>query len=272
MENTMTNQSTHLDKIRERFTATADVFAQNVRVTRKAEAERLAKCAIEDLASPAEAIAIDLACGPGTFTRPLAARVRRAIGVDLTPAMVEKARAEAAREGISNIEFVCSDVYALPFAIGAADIVSCGYAFHHMTDPARAIAEMTRVARPGGRMAIIDIIVPEGFDPELQNAIERERDPSHTNTLTVARFRAMFRDAGLHVRSEDVHENVHDFDAWMRNAGSAPGDDIYARTRKRMEKSMSADASGFRPHISGSDGAGIEFTHTVLLIVGEKPE
>ncbi len=268
----MSSDLNHLDKIRERFTATADVFAKNVRITRKAEAELLAERATEGLARAAEATAIDVACGPGTFARPLAVRVGRAIGVDLTPAMIEKARAEAARDAIVNIEFVCSDVYAMPFAAGAGDIVSCGYAFHHMTDPARALAEMARVARPGGRVAIIDIIVPEPFDPAPQTAIERERDSSHTNTLTVARFRALFRDAGLRVRSEDVHENFNDFDAWMRNAASAPGDDTYARTRKRMEKFMTGDPSGFCPRASGDSGAGLEFTHTVLLIVGEKPE
>jgi len=268
----MATKPTHLDKILERFTATADVFAQNVRITRAAEAERLAERATDGLANANTLTAIDLACGPGTFTRPLAARVGRAIGADLTPAMVEKARAEAARDAIKNIEFTCADVYALPFANGYADIVSCGYAVHHMTDPARALAEMARIARPGGRIAIIDIIVPEGFDPAVQTAIERERDPSHSNTLTLALFREMFRDAGLRVRSEDQHENVHDFDAWMRNAGRAPGDSYYAKTRERMQKCMSSDTSGFRPRASGNNGGDIEFIHSVLLIVGEKPE
>jgi ubiquinone/menaquinone biosynthesis C-methylase UbiE len=268
----MSSDPNHLDKIRERFTATADIFSKNVRVTRRAEAERLAERATEGLPRATEATAIDVACGPGTFARPLAARVGRAIGVDLTPAMLEKARAEAAREGIANIEFVCSDVYAMPFADGAAGVVSCGYAFHHMTDPARALAEMARVARPGGRVAVIDIIVPEPYDPAPQSAIERERDPSHTHTLTVARFRALFRDAGLRVRSEDVHENFHDFDAWMQNAGSVPGDDVYVHTRRLLQQSMTGDTSGFHPRASGAHGAGIEFTHTVLLIVGEKPE
>ncbi|MGH9679030.1 MAG: class I SAM-dependent methyltransferase, partial [Candidatus Acidiferrales bacterium] len=200
-------------------------------------------------------------------------RVGSAIGVDLTPAMVEKARAEAARDGIANIEFTCADVYALPFADSSADIVVCGYAFHHMTDPARVLSEMARVARPGGRVAVIDIIVPEGFDPAHQTAIERERDVTHTNTLTSAIFRSMFRDAGLRVYSENQHENFHDFDMWMRNAGRGPGDDFYAKTRRRMESSITApDASGFRPRSSGQDAKGIEFTHTVLVIVGEKPE
>jgi ubiquinone/menaquinone biosynthesis C-methylase UbiE len=268
----MTTEPTHLDKIRERFTATADVFAKNVRITRAAEAELLAERATEGLANTKARTAIDLACGPGTFTRPLAARVGRAIGADLTPAMVEKAKTEAARDGITNIEFTCADVCALPFADGSADILSCGYAFHHMTDPDRALAEMARVALPGGRVAIIDIIVPEDFDPTLQTVIERERDPSHTNTLTLARFREIFRDAGLRLHFEGQHENVHDFDAWMLNAGRVPGDDYYARTRKRMESFLSGDATGFRPRISGKDGRGIEFIHTVLLIVGEKPK
>ena len=114
----MSSDSSHLDKIRERFTATADVFAQGVRMTRTEEASRLAERATDGLVNAREALAIDVACGPGTFTWPLAARVRHAVGVDLTPAMVEKARAEAVRDGITNIEFVCADVYALPLADG----------------------------------------------------------------------------------------------------------------------------------------------------------
>ena len=141
----MTTESKHLDNIRERFTATADVFAQGVRTTRVEEAERLAERATAGLAAADTLLAIDVACGPGTYTRPLASRVRHAVGVDLTPAMIEKARAEAAHDGITNIEFVSADVYALPFDDGVAGVVSCGYAFHHMADPARALAEMARV-------------------------------------------------------------------------------------------------------------------------------
>src|ERR1700726_4592248 len=120
----MTADPRHLEKIRDRFTETADVFAQTVRRTRAEEGQRLADHATAGLANAKEALAIDVACGPGTFTRPLASRVGKAIGVDLTPAMVEKARAEAARDGIANIEFVRGDIYALPFADNFAAIVS----------------------------------------------------------------------------------------------------------------------------------------------------
>ena len=268
----MSPDSSHLDKIRERFTETADVFARTVRRTRSEEAEELAERATAGLANAKKMLAIDLACGPGTYTRPLAARVRQAIGADLTPAMVEKARAEAARDGITNIEFVCADIYALPFADGAAGIVSCGYAFHHMTDPARALAEMSRVLQPGGRLAVTDIIVPEGCDGAFQNHVEQVRDPSHTITQSAANFRAMIRKLGLRVVSEHEHDNWHDFDVWMGNACKTPGDPVYAQTRSLMESCIGDDRSGFHPRRTDKVPSGLEFMHTVLLLIAEKPE
>jgi len=268
----MSPDTTHHDKIRERFTETADAFARTVRRTRAEEGEELAARATAGLTDAKKLLAIDLACGPGTYTRPLAARVRHAIGADLTPAMVEKARAEAARDGIANIEFVCADIYALPFADGAAGIASCGYAFHHMTDPARALAEMARVLQSGGRLAITDIILREGCDGAFQNQVERVRDPSHTITQSVTNFHALIRNLGLHVVSENLHDNWHDFDVWMGNACKAPGDPVYEETRRLMESCIGTDRSGFRPRHSDKVPSGLEFMHTVLLLIAEKPE
>jgi ubiquinone/menaquinone biosynthesis C-methylase UbiE len=268
----MSPDSSHHDKIRERFTETADVFARTVRRTRFEEAEELAERATACLANAEKMLAIDLACGPGTYTRPLAARVRHAIGADLTPAMVERARAEAACDGISNIEFVCADIYALPFADGAAGIVCCGYAFHHMTDPARALAEMARVLQPGGRIAITDIIVREDCDGAFQNSVERVRDPSHTSTQSAANFHALIRNLGLRFVSEHIHDNWHDFDVWMGNACKPPGDPVYVKTRAMMESCIGNDRSGFRPRHSDKVSSGLEFMHTVLLLIAEKPE
>ena len=268
----MNTESSHQEKIRERFTQTADVFARTVRRTRVEEGRELAERATAGLLNAGKMLAIDLACGPGTYTRPLAGHVHHAIGVDLTPAMVEKARAEAACDGIANIEFVCADMYALPFADGVAGIVSCGYAFHHMTDPARALVEMARVLQPGGRMAITDMIVPEGCDGAFQNEVERVRDPSHTNTQSAANFLTWMRDLRLRVVSEHLHDHWLDFDLWMGNACKLPGDAIYTQTRSMMESCVGKDRSGFHPRHSEKVPSGLEFMHTILLLIAEKPQ
>ena len=267
----MTSELNHQDKILKRFTATADVFAESVRTMRVEESERLLELATAGLALDSESLAIDVACGPGTFTRPFASRVRRAVGVDLTPAMIEKARTEAARAGITNIEFIRGDIYGLPFTDGVATIVACGYAFHHIQEPARALAEMARVLRPGGRVAVADIIVAEGLGGEIQNKIERVRDPSHTSAQTVSQFRRLIHDARLRLLSEELRPHWYDFDLWMRNAGSAPGDATYVEVRRMMEEIMAHETPGLNPRYSEKTGK-FEFLHTVLLLVAEKPE
>jgi ubiquinone/menaquinone biosynthesis C-methylase UbiE len=267
----MTSELNHQDKILKRFTATADVFAESVRTLRVQESDRLVELATRGLALDSESLAIDVACGPGTFTRPFASRARRAVGVDLTPAMIEKARAEAARAGITNIEFIRGDIYALPFADGDASIVACGYAFHHMQEPPRALAEMARALRRGGRVAIVDIIAAEGSGGAIHNKIERARDPSHTNAQTVSQFRGLIQDAGLRLLSEELRPHWYDFDLWMRNAGSLPGDANYVPVRRMMEEIMAHDTSGLNPRYSEKTG-NFEFLHTVLLLVAEKSE
>ena len=111
----MTSETKHADAVRERFTATVDKFNAFAAANRGAEADHLAECATAGLPDASSLLAVDVACGPGTFSRPLAARVGKVIGVDLTPAMIERARKEAARAGLKNIEFILGDANSLPF-------------------------------------------------------------------------------------------------------------------------------------------------------------
>jgi len=133
---------------------------------------------------------LDVACGPGIVTCAFAAAARRAVGLDLVAAMLERARSHAASLGLANVELVAGDANSLPFADGAFDVVVSRFAFHHLERPATALAEMARVCAPGGRVVVCDI-APEPGSSAAFNEMELLRDPSHVRSLTEAELRAL---------------------------------------------------------------------------------
>lgn len=264
---TSSSSSRHHDLVRERFTSTAQSFADFVLANRGDQALRLAELALREAAEVTSWSALDVACGPGTFVRAIAPRVRRTIGVDLTLAMLS-----LAKESLSNANlkcsFACVDGARLPFNDGTFNLVTCGYAFHHMPDPSAVAAEMLRVARPGGRIALLDIITPPGASQIANSQIERARDPSHVDALTVEQLRALFADEGLRVRTEEITETQREFDNWMSVVNAAPGSAVYNQTRALMEATLADDAAGLHPRRT-EEGA-IHFIATSLCIVVER--
>jgi ubiquinone/menaquinone biosynthesis C-methylase UbiE len=254
------------DLVRARFTRTAEQFASFSLSTRSAEAARLVA-----LAAPrGDELALDLACGPGTFTRAFAPRVKFIHGLDITPALLARARAAAAKENFANCVFECGDAYSLPFLAAKFDLATCAYALHHLEHPAAAMQELARVVRPGGRLALADIVVPDGCDPAAANAIERARDASHTSTLRREELHALCEAAGFRVASSERSDRPRSFDDWMHIAGWRPGDAAYAATRRLMEADISADRSGFRPRPASSPTSDFDFTQPSLFLIAEK--
>jgi SAM-dependent methyltransferase len=120
--------------------------------------ERNAQFALPHLASGCSLL--DCGCGPGSITLGLAKRAApgAVIGVDLEVSQVEIARASAEAEGLANVSFEVADIYALPFEDERFDMVFCHTVLCHLTKPERAISEMRRVLKPGGCIAVRDII------------------------------------------------------------------------------------------------------------------
>jgi ubiquinone/menaquinone biosynthesis C-methylase UbiE len=263
------DEKEHLDLIQERFTRTADEFSKFVQERRAGEGERLTRMLLAGWIAAEEAIALDVACGPGTFTLPLAARTRRTWGLDFTGAMLAQARAGAKRWGRGNTGFLRGSVYALPFRPAALDAVICGYCFHHFQQPDRALAEMARVIKPGGRIGLADLIVPLGADAKRSDAMEIARDPSHATTLSAIQLRGLFATTGLRVVAEERCENVRTFEEWMRVGGHEKGSSVYAEVEAMMEATIADDAAGFRPR--RNEAGALEYTQTTLFLVAEKP-
>jgi ubiquinone/menaquinone biosynthesis C-methylase UbiE len=263
------HEKEHLDLIRERFTRTAEEFANFVEARRAGEGERLTRMMLAGWVAAEEALALDVACGPGTFTLPLAARTRRTWGLDFTAAMLAQASAAARRVGRRNTGFLRGSVYQLPFRDGVLDAVVCGYCFHHFQHPDRALAEMARVVRPGGRIGMADLIVPLGGDAKKHDAMEIVRDPSHAATLTAIQFCGLFATTGLRVVAEERCESVRSFEEWMRVGGHEKGGGVYSEVQSMMEATLADDAAGFRPR--RNENGELEYVQTTLFLVAEKP-
>ncbi|MBZ0283377.1 MAG: methyltransferase domain-containing protein [Anaerolineae bacterium] len=118
---------------------------------------------------------VDVACGAGIDSLIAAKMVGtggRVIGVDMTPAMLAKARRGAAEAQFANVEFREGYAESLPVPDGWADIVISNGALNLMPDKAAALKEMARVLKPGGRLQIGDLVVQKAVPTSAKQKIE----------------------------------------------------------------------------------------------------
>lgn len=211
--------------------------------------------------------AIDLACGPGSVACALAARARSVVGLDATPAMLDQGRALAARRGLANVEWRQGDIYATPYPSGAFDVVTCRFAIHHLEHPARAFAEMARLAAPGGRIVVCDGLASD--DPTKArafNEMERRRDPSTVEFRTHSHFLLLFAEAGL--ASVETRPFQAPFLARDLAAASFPADGDREGLLALLEASVPGDSLGMSAERTSS---GVRITYHSAVMSAIKP-
>ena len=119
---------------------------------------------------------LDVGCGSGAAVRAAAGSVDRAVGVDLSQGMIDRAR-ELARD-TSNVEFSVADAETLPFENASFSALLCTTSFHHYPNPERAVTEMARVLTPAGRIVIADM-VSDRLTMRLFDQVLRHTQRSH---------------------------------------------------------------------------------------------
>jgi SAM-dependent methyltransferase len=129
-------------------------------------------------------VVLDVACGAAHVAETVAPHVRQVVGVDLTRELLDLGARRLADAGIDNVLLQTGSALDLPFVDDSFDLVCSRSALHHLTDPARAVAEMGRVCRPGGRVVVSDMTPPEPAVRDAFDAVHRRVDPSHVGVRT----------------------------------------------------------------------------------------
>lgn len=203
---------------------------------------------VDALPAGSDQLWLDAACGPGLVARALAPLVGGVVGVDLTPAMLEVARREAAHDGLGNVRFEAGDVTRLEFGDGTFDGALTRFSLHHIPLPGRVVSELARVTRPGGTLVVADHVTSDDARAAAwHQEIERLRDPSHWSCLTQTRIAELGDAAGLDLVRTEQHPFVLDFGEWLGrgSGGSAAADlierSLRARTPHPPEFAVDAD-------------------------------
>ena len=120
-------------------------------------------------------VVLDLGSGAGMDAF-LAARevgsAGRVIGVDMTPEMVERARENARRAGIANVEFRLGEIERLPVADASVDVIISNCVINLSPDKAAVFAEAFRVLKPGGRMVVSDLVLLRPLPDDVRHSVE----------------------------------------------------------------------------------------------------
>lgn len=253
----------HESLIRDQFTRQATPFS-----TAPAISDEQALRMMLDAARPTpHDTVLDLACGGGLIVCAFAPRVRHATGIDLTPAMLARARDLAAEKKLDNVSWHEGDVRALPWPDAAFSIVVTRFSLHHLTDPLRTVREMARVCRPGGRVVVADMYASEDPDKAAAwNRLEVLRDPSHVRSLSLTELKALFPAAGLPAPEVTFYELRSDVDSLLARSFPNPGDEqrIVALFAAQAER----DSMGIEVR---SDNGRLRYAYPVAILASTRP-
>jgi ubiquinone/menaquinone biosynthesis C-methylase UbiE len=168
---------------------------------------------------------LDVATGTGFTALAFAPRVAHVTGADISPGMLAQAAQHAQEQGITNAEWREAPAESLPFDDGTFDLVTVRIAPHHFTDVRAFLSEVRRVLRPGGVFVLGDTTVPDdnAEAADWQNAVEKERDPSHGANLPPETWRTLLTGAGFMVSDLEALSGAIKIalSPWLETSGAA---------------------------------------------------
>ncbi len=253
--------SEHRESILDQFTRQATPFSTSAAI----KDEAVLRLVVEFAGAGPQDTVLDVACGGGLVVCAFARAVRHATGIDLTPAMLDRARALAAEQGLTNVSWKQGDVLPLPYADGSFSIVTSRFAFHHLLEPGAVLREMARVCASGGTVMVVDS-APAADKAAAFNRLEKLRDPSHVRAMPLAELQGLFHAAGLPEPRLTGYRLESDLESLL--ARSFPRSEDVPEIRRIFAEAVEDD----RPDIHARrDGDAIRYGYPVAVLAATRP-
>lgn len=218
----------------------------------------------ERLFAEKDAHLLDLGCGGGHASYVAAQHVKRVVAYDLSAKMLAVV-AEAAKErGYEHLSTVQGYAEYLPFADESFDIVISRYSAHHWHDVGRALREVKRILKPGGKVIFMDVNAPGNavLDIWLQT-VEALRDTSHVRDYNPGEWLTMFTEAGLAITAVSHDRLELEFSSWIERMRTPK---VMADAIRAYQQSASEEVQ--RYYAQQPDGS---FSTDVIFIEAFKP-
>jgi ubiquinone/menaquinone biosynthesis C-methylase UbiE len=252
------NKQTHQSKIIDQFSRQAIPFAQ---VPGHFDAMQilieLSKVCIGDTV-------LDVACGPGMVACEFAKHAKHVTGIDITPAMIQQAEKRQKDLRLKNLTWAIGDAVPLPYDDNSFLLVLTRYSFHHLQEPNKALAEMIRVCRPGGRIMVADVSI-DSDKSESYDRLEIMRDPSHTHALTHEEFAALFKNSGLLDCRQSAYGVDIELETQLRASFPNPGDE--SKLRKIVIDDIGKNNIGINVR---RENENVMYTVPIGVFIGQK--
>jgi ubiquinone/menaquinone biosynthesis C-methylase UbiE len=258
-------EDAHQRLIRDQFTRQATPFSTAAPIADAAALDIIVEAAG---AGPDDTV-LDVACGGGIVVCAFAPHVRHATGIDMTPAMLERARHLAADKRVANVTWREGDVAHLPYPDGAFTIVVTRFAVHHFPDPGAVFGEIVRVCAPGGRIVVVDTTAsPDPAKAAEFNRLETLRDPSHARCLALAELKDLFRAAGLAEPRAMFYELRDTVKNLLARSFPNPGDD--EKIIELFSAALTDDRLGIPVRRAAEDRDKLEYAYPVAILAAKK--
>ncbi|REE98746.1 class I SAM-dependent methyltransferase [Thermomonospora umbrina] len=192
-----------------------------------------------------EDVVLEVCAGTGLLSRAIARRVRHATALDLDAALLDEGKRAADQDALTNVTFTKGDATDLPYVGRSFTLLLTRFSLHEAEDPATILRELVRVSRPGAGLVVADLVRANAVEGD-PDRLERLRDPSHGELLTVERITELIAEAGAEVKRTDLFDVVRPVEAWLTKAGTP--DDVAHDIRAELTAELEGGpATGLRP-------------------------